>query len=113
MTLLLLNMAERELYNNHQCKPFPFEFVASRFAQSLATTLHKLEYEDIEEPQADFVTALNAILVWNGARTATLPSWDYCHQDCVIEFVDYINKVSRQIPAWAGTVDELIIVRRP
>jgi hypothetical protein len=106
-------MAERELYNNHQWKPFPFESITSNFAQSLAITLHKLEDEDICEPHADFVSALNTILVWSGARTATLPSWDYCHEGRVIEFVDYLNKLSRQIPARAGTIDKLIIVRRP
>jgi hypothetical protein len=106
-------MAERELYNSRHYKPFPFEFVSSSFAQSLAPILRKLEQEDVCEPHANFVTALNTILVWSGARTATLPSWNYCDQARLVEFVNYLNTLSRQVPAWAGTIDELIILHRP
>jgi len=106
-------MAERELYNNRHSKPFPFDFVSSNFATSLAETLRKLELEDTSEPYANFVTALNTLLIWSGARTATLPSWEYCDTSRVLALVSYLNKLSGQVPAWAGTIDEVIILPRP
>ena len=106
-------MAERELYNDRHAKVFPYDFVSSSFAQPLGTILRQLEQDDVLEPHANFVTALNTILVWSGARTATLPSWNYCDTNRVLELVNYLNGLSRKVPPWAGTIEELVILHRP
>ena len=60
-------MAEIELPGNRQPQTFPFDYVHSMFAGDLAKILCQLERRDICKPHADFVTALNTILVWTGA----------------------------------------------
>ena len=105
-------MAEKESCQNLQATPFPFDFVRSKFGPDLATILHQFEQEDTYDPHANFVTALNTVLVWTGARTATLPSWEFCDPNIFVEFMTHLNKLSRQVPARVGTIDEVIIVRR-
>lgn len=111
-------MAERELYNNMNAKPFPFDTARSVCGQSLAAILRKIEAEDAYDPydprpSDTFVTAINATLVWTGARTASLPSWDYCDAKVVVEFVEHLNKFSRQIAAKNDQpVDELYLLDR-
>jgi hypothetical protein len=85
----------------------------STFITSLTRTLHHFEQEDTSEIRANFVTAINIVLVWSGARTATLPSWEYCDPNRVVCFIYYLNKLSQQMSTNARTVDELIILTRP
>jgi len=104
-------MAERELYGNRNAKQFPFETVRSNFGAQLATKLSSIEREDIFEPHTKFVTALNCVLVWTHARTATLPTWETPNIREAKELVDLLSKWSRQL-AWTGQIDEVIIVPR-
>lgn len=106
-------MAERELYNNWDSKVFPFDYVRSTYGASLAAILRRFEQEDQYEPHANFVTAINAVLVWTGARTATLPSWCYCDGSRILELINHLNSLSRQISQKVGLVDELFILNRP
>ena len=106
-------MAERELYNNHHAKQFPFEYIFSRWDSTLTATLQKIEQNDKHEPYANFVTALNTVLVWSGARTATLPSWEYCDPKKVNDLINLLSKWSKEVPNKVGNVDEVIIVHRP
>src|SRR5271170_4889651 len=107
------DMAEKELYNNHNAKPFPFEYVRKKFGKSLAEILLRFDREDTCPSRPNFVTALNAILVWCGARTATLPSWQYVDKERIDELVDKLNEFGRQVSPHAGQVDELMILLRP
>lgn len=88
------------------------DFQPSTFSAALASYLGIIEQEDTTDTRANFVTALNAVLVWSGARTATLPSWDYCDPSCVIEFVINLNRLCQHLPASVGTFEELIILPR-
>ena len=106
-------MVERELYNNRHAKQFPFEYIFSRWGSTLAATLQKIEQNDKHEPHANFVTALNTVLVWSGARTATLPSWEYCDPKKVNDLINLLSKWSKEVPSKVGNVDEVIIVHRP
>ena len=106
-------MAERELYNNRHAKQFPFEYISSRWGSLLAAKLQKIEQNDKLEPHANFVTALNILLVWSCARTATLPSWEYCDTDVVLDIINHLSKWSKEIPSKVASVDEVIIVHRP
>jgi len=65
------------------------------------------------EPQSNFVTALNTVLVWAGARTASLPGWNYCDETCIVEIIELLNGVSRQIPCHLGPVSDVVILKRP
>ena len=105
-------MAERELYGNRDAKQFPFEIVRSYFGAQLAAKLSSIEREDKFEPHTLFVTALNCVLVWTHARTATLPTCEPPNRPETIEFVELLNDWSRQL-AWTGQVDRVIIVNRP
>lgn len=87
--------------------------MTSSLITSLTRTLHHFEQEDTSGIRANFVTAINIVLVWSGARTATLPSWEYCDSDNVVSFVHYLNKLSQQASTNARTIDELIILTRP
>lgn len=90
------------------------EFLPSTLSEALARSLHIIEQQDTTDSRANFVTALNAVLVWSGARTATFPTWEYCDPSCVIEFITNINQLCQQhLPASAGKIDELIILPRP
>ena len=104
-------MAERELYGNHSAKKFPFETVRSYCGAQLATKLSTIEREDKYEPHMQFVTALNCVLVWTHARTATLPTWEAPNIREAKELVDLLSKWSLQL-AWTGQIDEVIIVPR-
>jgi hypothetical protein len=106
-------MAEKVLYNNFGSKEFPFEYVRSRFSSSLAAILHDIEQGDQQDPRASFVTAINTILVWTGARTASLPCWAYCKERLIVELVERLNDISRQTPSKVGTIDEVILLGRP
>src|SRR5271170_7470402 len=57
-------------------KQFPFEIVRSLLGSQLAAKLRSIEHEDKFHPHTQFVTALNCVLVWTQARTATLPTWN-------------------------------------
>jgi hypothetical protein len=104
-------MAERELYGNRDAKQFPFETVRSYCGSQLAAKLSSIEREDKFEPHTQFVTALNCVLVWTQARTATLPTWDSPNQREARELVDLLSKWSEQL-SWTGQIDEIIIVPR-
>ena len=106
-------MAERELYQNLRAPPFPFDFVRSKFGHRLATILRQFEEEDIYEHHPNFVTALSTVLVWTGARTATLPYWEYCDLSAFNKFMGHLNELSRKVPACVGTIKEVIVVQRP
>jgi hypothetical protein len=106
-------MAERELYNNCLAKQFPFEYICARWHEELAATLHQIEHTDNSEPHANFVTALNIILVWSGARTATLPSWEYCDSKKVNDLINLLSIWSKEVSSKFVSVDEVIIVHRP
>ena len=109
-------MAERELYNNMNAEPFPFDAASSVCSQYLKTILHKIQNDDRQHnqhPPDTFVTAINAILVWTGARTASLPTWDNCDKTTVENFIKDLNYFSRQISANVGHhVDELCLLYR-
>lgn len=78
-------------------------------AGGIAAMLCDFEYNC--EPHGTFVTALNCLLVWTGARPATLPAWKYCSRNNITDFIKYLNGVSQQLhqprPA------EVIICERP
>jgi hypothetical protein len=104
-------MAERELYGNRDAKQFPFEIVRSSFGSQLAAKLNSIEREDKFEPHTQFVTALNCVLVWTQARTATLPTWDSPNKRETRHLVDLLSTWSRQLSG-TGQIDEVIIVAR-
>lgn len=104
-------MAEREFHDAFSVRPFPFDFVRQKFGSSLAASLRQLELEGPQMPHSNFETALNVILVWCGARTASLPAWTYCDMPRVVEFVDGLNKLSSQVPT--KMIDEVVILERP
>jgi hypothetical protein len=106
------DMAERVLYNNHDAPTFPYEVICSTFSQNLTESLRTLEREDISEPRAGFAAALNIVLVWCGARTATLPSWVCLDPARVYEFIDSINKISVRCPVHCGLIDEVYVLKR-
>ena len=92
-------------------KQFPFHIVRTSFGSQLAATLSKIEREDQFEPHTQFVTALNCVLVWTRARTATLPTWDSPNEHKTIELLGHLSEWSRDL-SWTGQIDEVIIVPR-
>ena len=69
------------------------------------------QFEDDRKPHFTFTTALNCLLVWAGARPATLPAWNYCNEHKVYNFITRLNAISDQLlqprPA------EIIVCERP
>jgi hypothetical protein len=107
-------MTERELYGNHKAPTFPFDFVREGgYTSNLERILHKFEHEEQSEPLSNFVTAINSVLVWVGARTASLPAWNYCDEDGISDFIKYLNKISTEFPKCLGTIPEIVILKRP
>jgi hypothetical protein len=106
-------MAQTFLNNEYNPTQFPFEFVSSQFGVALSAFLRQLEEDDMSDPQAEFAAGLNTVLVWSGARTATLPSWEYFRMDDFKKLINMLNKWSRRVPQSAGTIDEVVIVHRP
>jgi hypothetical protein len=107
-------MVERDLYNNSKISTFPFDFVReSMHTANLERILRNFEFEEQSEPLSNFVTAINSVLVWTGARTASLPAWNYCDEDSISDFIKYLNKTSSEVPAHNGPVPEVIILHRP
>jgi len=104
-------MAERELYGNRDAKQFPFETVRSHYGSQLAAKLGSIEREDKFEPHTQFVTALNCVLVWTRARTATLATWDSPNKDETTQLVDLLSEWSRHL-SWTGQIDQVVIVKR-
>jgi len=104
-------MTQSDVVDSCSPRPFPFEFVRQKFGSSLAASLRQLELEGPPIPHTNFAAALNAVLVWCGARTASLPVWAYCHMPRVAEFVDSLNKISAQAPT--KMIDEVVILERP
>jgi hypothetical protein len=104
---------ERVLYNNPNTSTFPFHFVRRHHSRQLAKTLRKFEHKIQTEPLSDFVTALNAVLVWVGARTASLPAWNYCDEAGIARFIDDLNAISLDVPKYLGPVAEVTILHRP
>ena len=51
-------------------------------------------------------------VVWTGARTASLPQWDYCEKARVDTFIRYLNKESRRIQKHRCHVQELFVLYR-
>jgi hypothetical protein len=103
-------MAEQELYNNPSAAPFPFDSIRHEHRSSIAKVLQTFELEDTITPHATFVTALNSVLVWTGARTATLPAWSYmANQACVVNFLQHLNECSKYLPK----VQQIIVLNRP
>jgi len=93
-------------------KQFPFQTVRSFIDSQLAAKLSSIEREDTFVPHTRFVTALNCVLVWTQARTATLPTWDSPNKHSEArELVDLLSKWSRQL-SWTVQIDEVIIVPR-
>ena len=105
-------MAERELYSNKSAADFPFKLVSPEVRLKLSKFLRKFDTEDTSEPHANFVTTLNSTLVWTGARTASLPQWNYCEKARVDAFIRYLNKVSRRIQKRHSHVQELLVLNR-
>lgn len=106
------DMAERELYSNKSAVDFPFKLVSAEVRLKLAKFLRKFDTEDTSKPHANFVTTLNSTLVWTGARTASLPQWDYCEKARVDTFIRYLNKESRRIQKHRCHVQELFVLYR-
>lgn len=89
---------------------FPFEAIRPEHRANIAIALQTLEVEDTVTPHATFVTALNAVLVWTGARTATLPAWSYMtNQTKIVNFIEYLNQSSNYLPK----VQKVTILNRP
>jgi hypothetical protein len=107
-------MAERKLHNNLSSLAFPFAFVRqSLHTRRLAAILYTFEHEEQSEPLSNFVTAINTILVWVGARTASLPAWNYCDEEGISKFIKYLNQISTEIPKNLGPPVDVIILQRP
>jgi hypothetical protein len=83
--------------------------VQKHHAGDLAARLRDFEYDC--EPHGTFVTALNCLLVWTGARPATLPAWKYCNRDSVHDFIANLNAVSQKLRQ--PCPPEIIIYERP
>jgi hypothetical protein len=106
-------MAQNLVNNNYNSTHFPFEFVSSEFGRALGRLLGQFEEGDMIEPRVEFAAALNTVLVWSGAATATLPSWEYFKTDNFMKLINILNKWSRQVPPSAGTIEEIVIIHRP
>jgi hypothetical protein len=106
-------MAERELYNNLNSPAFPFAFVRQNHTRRLAAILCKFEEQLELKPLSNFVTAINTILVWAGARPASLPDWNYCNEEGIAKFIKYLNQISTEIPKNLGPPVDVIILQRP
>jgi hypothetical protein len=106
-------MARNLVNNEYNCRRFPFEFVSSEFGEALSGLLRRFEEGDVTESHAEFAAAINTILVWSGARTATLPCWEYFQMNDLTRLIDSLNKWSRRVPRSAGTIDEVAIIERP
>jgi hypothetical protein len=90
------SMARNSFRNDYNSTQFPFEFISSEFGEELSVLLGKIEDDDIKEPHAVLVVALNTVLVWSRARTATLPSWQYFKTwNELMMLINYLNKWSR------------------
>ena len=87
-------------------KPFPFQTVRSKFGARLAAKLRKIERKDKFEPHSQFVTALNCVLVWTQARTASLPLYESTDKNWrkTRRFVALLSRWSRRLQ-----IDEVII----
>jgi hypothetical protein len=55
------------------------------------------DFENDCEPHSTFVTAVNCLLVWAGARPCTLPAWKYCDSDSIHKFISYLNAISQKL----------------
>jgi hypothetical protein len=103
-----LNISDAKLLERPQdAKQFPFETVRSSFGSLLAAKLSQIEIEDKREPHTQFVTALNCVLVWTQARTATLPTWEWLNQHETTQLLALLSEWSRDLQ-----IDEVIIVTR-
>ena len=105
-------MAQNFVNNNYNSTQFPFEFVSSEFGGALGRLLRCFEEEDVTEAQPEFVAALNTVLVWSGARTATLPSWEYFQPNKLMKLIKQLNKWSQRVPQSAGTIRDVVVIRR-
>lgn len=104
-------MADRDLHDTFQPRSFPFEFARQKIGSSLAASLRQLELEAPPAPHSNFGTAINVVLVWCGARTASLPAWNYCDMSRVVEFIDNLNKISTQVST--KMIEDVVILERP
>jgi hypothetical protein len=103
-------MVEQEPYCNLAATPFPFEAIRPEHRASIAKELKIFEDEDTVTPHATFVTALNAVLVWAGARTATLPAWSYMTNPArIVNFLEYLNHSSKCL----HKVQKITVLNRP
>jgi hypothetical protein len=83
-------MAELDFDN---ITPIPSEVL---FKGLLRLFLQKLESAEPPVPHTNFSTAINTILVWAGARKASLPANDY-NEYCLKYLINLLNKVSPRI----------------
>jgi hypothetical protein len=104
------NKAEKELDDNQNPHLFPFEYVRSKLGTSISKML--LEFEHEGEANQNYATALNTVLVWAGARNASLPSWIYCDEQRIREFMNHLNQISQQIPSNLRSIPDVTIVKR-
>jgi len=63
-------------------------------------------------PHINITIALDCVLVWAGARTATLPVWNFCDDQCVAEFIAQLNGIGSQIPSQIRRVEEIYLLDR-
>ena len=102
-------MAEQELYNNPSAVPFPFRSIRYEHQSSIAEALQNFELKDTITPHATFVAALNSVLVWAGARTATLPAWSYMANEAdIVNFLSRLNESSKYLPQ----VKQIMVLNR-
>src|SRR5277367_2621246 len=110
-TFFLLTLIQLEVCE-WGAKQFPFQAVRSFFGSQLAVKLRTIEREDKFEPHTRFVTALNCVLVWTRARTATLAgTWDSPNKHETTQLVHLLSEWSRHL-SWTGQIDEVVIVKR-
>jgi hypothetical protein len=69
------------------------------------------QFENDRKPHATFLTALNCLLVWAGARPATLPAWKDGNEHNVYSFIACLNAISDQLPHPRPA--EIIVYERP
>jgi hypothetical protein len=106
-------MAQSLVNNDYNSTRFPFEFVSSEFGGALTVLLRHFEENDVTDSKAELAAALNTVLVWSCARTATLPLWEYFRTNEVTKLINILNKWSGRVPRSAGTIEDVEIIHRP
>lgn len=90
---------------------FPFDVIRTIYGPTLAAILRKFDENDKHYPYANFITVLNTVLVWTGARNATYPPWKFCNKiDDIHNFINQLTNISKRSFL---KIDELHILKRP